>query len=160
MNYSIPSMNAPLTPITRSRKGVSAYPFCWCMARQVLVVVLGALLFAGGIYAGHFATIAWPGTWAVKEDHLDAVVLDKLKSELHLTPEQTARITPVIAAACTNLQQASEERRAERLAVMDEISTTIAPQLSPDQQKKLNALDLEMQNRVPVKRGMRIVALF
>jgi hypothetical protein len=91
---------------------------------------------------------------------VEAAVMGKLKTELGLTPKETEQIEPVIAAACTNLRLVSEEQRAERLALMDEIGATIGPDLSPEQQRKLEAMEGELQNRTPVKRDMRIVALF
>ena len=154
-------MSAPLS--SSARRGVTvAYPFCLCMIKQALLICATALLFAGGIALGHFATTSWPGpgNWFGAGQPVDATVLDKLKSELNLTPAQAAKIAPIISATCENLLLLSEEQRAQRLAIMDDISTTITPQLSPDQQRRLATLESELQHRPPLKRDMRIVALF
>jgi hypothetical protein len=121
-----------------------------------------AVLFVGGLFAGHFATTAWPGPgdWLGSDKPLEKVVLDKLKSELRLTPGQTLEIEPIIAASCANLRMLSEERRARRLAILDEIGTGIAPDLTDDQRQRLDALEAQWQNRPVVKRDERIVALF
>ena len=140
--------------------GGTAYPFFACMLRQAAILVAAAALFAGGIYAGNFATLTWPGQWFGSHTPLDQAVLGKLKSELDLTPDQVARLTPVITAACADIRLVSEENRAERLAVLDEISTSIAPDLSADQQRKLEALETELRTRPVVKRDLRVVALF
>jgi len=142
--------------------GKMAYPFFACMMKQALLVAGTVCVFGGGIVVGHFATTGWPGPrhWMGAEMPIDAAVMGKLKRELGLTPGQTERIGPVIAAACANLRMVSEEKRAERLALMDEIGATIAPDLSAEQQRKLAAMEGALQNRTPVKRDMRIVALF
>jgi hypothetical protein len=54
----------------------------------------------------------------------------------------------------------SEERRARRLELMDEVSISIAPDLTADQQRRLQDLQGEWQNHPTVKRDMRIVALY
>jgi hypothetical protein len=132
------------------------------MMKQALLVAGAAVLYVGGILAGHFATTGWPGPnrwlWAEAPTNMEA--LNKLKSELDLSPEQAARIAPIVAEACEKMRVASEEHRAQRLELMDEVSTTIWPDLSPNQQKKLEAMETEMQKRIPVKSDMRIVALF
>jgi hypothetical protein len=132
------------------------------MLKRIFLIAGGIVLFLGGLGAGHFATTTWPGpgSWFCAGRPLEAVVLDKMKSELDLTPAQMARIGPVISSACSDLRLVSEERHADRLALMDEISATIAPDLSADQQRRLQALEAELQHRTSVKRDMRIVALY
>jgi hypothetical protein len=132
------------------------------MVKQTLLVVAAAFVFLGGISAGLFATTNWAGpeNWFGSEKPLDAVVVEKLKNELQLTPEQTARVSPIISAACANLRFISEERRAQRLALMDEISANIAPELTSGQRRRLEDLDAEWQNRPTVKRDQRIAALY
>jgi hypothetical protein len=125
-------------------------------------MIAAAVLFAGGAAAGMFATTSWPGpvSWFGQDEALDGIVLKKLTTELDLTPAQTARIAPIVASACADLRMLSEERRARRLELMDEVSTSIAPELTADQQRRLEDLQAEWQNRPTVKRDMRIVALY
>ena len=102
---------------------------------------------------------AWPrpGQLVWERAPVDTEAMEKLSSELDLTPEQTARIEPIITAACTDLRLLAEEHRAERLALMDEIGATIAPELTEDQQRRIEALEEEWQARPPTKRDMRIM---
>jgi hypothetical protein len=155
-------MNATFKASPRRRSPAMAYPFLACMIKLAVGVVGTVLLFASGIYLGHFATTAWPGPghWLGSEQPVDTAVLDKLKVELRLSPAQMAQVAPVITEACANLRMISEEHRAERLAVMDEVCTTISQDLSAEQQRQLAALEVELQKKAPVKRDMRIVALF
>jgi hypothetical protein len=132
------------------------------MIKQILVLAGAVILFLGGLVAGNLATTVWPGpgNWFGSGKPLEAEVLDKLKSELHLTPAQTGQIAPIIAASCANLRLLSEESRARRLTVFDEIGVTIAPGLSPGQRRRLEDLEAEWQNRRSVKHDERIVALY
>jgi len=139
-----------------------AHPYFSIIVRRTLGIIAAALLFTGGILAGLFATTAWPGpaSWFGRDEALDGIVLKKLKTELNLTPAQTAQIAPIVASACADLRMLSEERRARRLELMDEVSTSIAPELTTDQQRRLADLQAEWQNQPTVKRDMRIVALY
>jgi hypothetical protein len=130
------------------------------MFTKASLIVLACALFAGGLLIGHFATTNWPGTRFGSARSLDTLVLDKLKSELDLSPSQTAQIAPVISNACCDLRLALEEHRAQRLAILDEVGTTISPDLTPDQQRRLEALEIETQRRPSIKGDRRIVALF
>jgi len=154
-------MNAPLSPSSRHR-GAVAYPFYYCMVKQALLLAGAVLVFSGGAFIGLYSTTLWPTpeSWLYREDPLDGAVLGKLTTELRLTPEQSARIEPIIQRACADLQLISEEHHAQRLALLDEMSTTITPILTPEQQVRIEALEGEWQTRPPVKRDMRIVALF
>ena len=149
-------------PFPRPRIGRTPYPFFFSMVKQTLLIVAVVGLFLGGLLSGHFATTAWPGLGNCFSSNqpLDAVVLDKLKSELRLTPAQTAQVAPVITAACSEMRLLSEEGRSRRLALLDEVGATIAPELSPAQQRRLEAVEAEWQKHPPLKRDQRIVALF
>jgi len=158
MNATHASLREP----ARRSSAATPYPFFSCMLKQGFFAAAALFVFAGGLYFGHFATTAWPGPahWLGTSRPLEAVVLDKLKTELRLTPEQTAKIAPVIAAACSDMRLVSEQHRAQRLALLDEAAATIAPELNPAQQQRLQAMEAELQNRQPVKRDLRIVALY
>jgi hypothetical protein len=132
------------------------------MFKQACLMAGLVVVFAGGLVLGNFATTTWPdfSAWFGGGKPLDGIVLDKLKSELDLTPAQAAKIAPIISASCSNLCIVAEEHRAERLALIDEISAAIAPQLTAGQRRRLAAFDAELQNRAPARRDLRIVALY
>jgi hypothetical protein len=155
------SLQPKLSPVPRPLATI-AHPLFSGLIRRPLLMAASVILFLSGLFAGHFATTAWPGAgnWFGSEKPVDQVVLDKLNTELRLTPAQTARITPIITASCTDLRILSEEGRAQRLAVLDEVGATIAPDLSDDQQRRLESVQAEWQTHPPVKRDQRIVALF
>jgi hypothetical protein len=140
----------------------TAHPLFSNMVKQSVRVLAGVLLFLAGIGIGDFATTAWPGpsTWLGYDEPVATVVMQKLQKELRLTPDQVARISPIVTASCTELRLISEQRRAQRLEMLDEIGTSIAPYLSADQQSRLDDLEADWQHRPQVKRDQRIVALY
>jgi hypothetical protein len=140
----------------------TAHPLFCSLVRQTLLLAGGVIVFLGGVVLGNLLTAAWggPGNWFGSEKPLQAAVLDKLKNELRLTPVQTARIGPIIAVSCADLRLVSEQSRARRLEVLDEIGATIGPELNDDQRRRLEDLEAEWQKRPQAKRDERIVALF
>lgn len=68
---------------------------------------------------------------------------EHLRHVLDLTPEQTAKISPIIDATSAKLEAIRVETAQRVRAVMEESEKQIAPELSPEQEKKLQALKLE-----------------
>ncbi len=151
----------PASPRKPPAIAITAHPLFRGIIKQPLLLAGAVITFLGGLLTGHLATALWPDpqNWFGSDKPVQAVVLNKLTRELALTPAQTNRIAPVIALSCANLRLLSEERRARRLALMDEIGTTIAPDLTPAQRLRLDDLEAEWQNR-PSKHDERIVALY
>jgi hypothetical protein len=152
---------AVAAPVPRPETPIS-YPLLARVVKRVLVTGGAVVLFGSGIFAGHFATTTWPGpvNWYDPGKPLAGVVLDKLKWQLRLTPAQTAQIAPIVNDACANLRMVSEESRAGRLALLDEVGASIEPDLSAGQEERLEDLQAEWQNRPTIKRDVRIVALY
>ena len=66
---------------------------------------------------------------------------EHFRKALDLTPEQEAKIMPVIDATSTRLEAIRLETAERVRAVMAESKREIAPQLSPEQQEKLDKLE-------------------
>jgi Spy/CpxP family protein refolding chaperone len=62
---------------------------------------------------------------------------------LDLTPEQSAKIAPIMDATSAKLEAIRVETAQRVRAVMDESEKQIVPELSPEQQKKLETLKQE-----------------
>jgi hypothetical protein len=144
------------------RTRATAYPFYISMLRFTFRSVGTVMLFAAGIGAGLFATIAWPGpdAWLSLRQPVETVAMKKLTAQLDLTPDQATKIEPIIHSACQEMLWISQEGRADRLNLMDEVANSIQPDLTPAQQTRLEALQSEMQNRPTTRRDQRIVALY
>jgi len=138
------------------------YPFLESMIKLTVLCMAAVVLFGAGIWTGWLAVFVWPAkqSFLKQDQHLETRVLEKLKSELKLDPSQVARVTPIVNAACNDFRMLAEERKARRLEILDEISTTIAPDLNSDQQKRLEALEEEWRLHRSQKDSQRVVALF
>ena len=77
---------------------------------------------------------------------------EHFRKALDLTPEQEAKILPVIDATSTRLEAIRLETAERVRAVMAESKREIAPQLSPEQQEKLNKLEAH-HRRIMIHHG-------
>ena len=60
-----------------------------------------------------------------------------MTENLNLTPEQKAKVQPIIDQATPQIENIRREAMQKTKAVMDNAMTQIRPMLTPDQQKKL-----------------------
>lgn len=67
---------------------------------------------------------------------------EHLRRALDLTPEQSAKIAPIIDATSAKLEAIRVETAQRVRNAMDESEQQIAPELTPEQQKKLHELKL------------------
>lgn len=73
---------------------------------------------------------------------------EHLRRALDLTPEQAAKITPIIDATSTKLEAIRVESAQRVRNAMEESERQISPELNPEQQKKLQKLKAEHQKRM------------
>ena len=103
------------------------------------------LVFLAGATTGFF------GTFHLRRHHLgpphsgdvDERMREHLRRALDLTPEQAAKISPIVDATTAKLEAIRIETAERVRAVMEESKRAIAPELSPEQQKKLEKLEAE-----------------
>jgi hypothetical protein len=103
------------------------------------------LVFVAGVTSGFFGTFHFrrhflgpPHSGDVNER-----MREHLRRALDLTPEQSTKISPIVDATTTKLEAIRIETAERVRAVMEESKRAIAPELSPDQQKKLEKLEAE-----------------
>ena len=68
---------------------------------------------------------------------------EHLRRALDLTPEQAAKIAPIVDSTSAKLEAIRIETAQRVRSVMEESERQVSPELSPDQQKKLQKLKLE-----------------
>ena len=66
--------------------------------------------------------------------------LDRMTEELNLTPEQKAKVQPIMDQVKPQLENIHREAMEKAKAVMDQAKAQIRPMLTPDQQKKLDEM--------------------
>ena len=103
------------------------------------------LVFCAGATTGFFGTfhlrhhfLGPPHSGEVNER-----MREHLRRALDLTPEQSAKIAPVVDATTAKLEAIRIESAQRVRTVMEESKKEIAPLLTPDQQKKLDHLESE-----------------
>jgi Spy/CpxP family protein refolding chaperone len=103
------------------------------------------LVFFAGTMTGFFGTfhlrhhfLGPPHSGDVNER-----MREHLRRALDLTPDQSAKISPIVDATTAKLEAIRIETAERVRAVMEESKRAIAPELSPEQQKKLEKLEAE-----------------
>jgi Spy/CpxP family protein refolding chaperone len=79
---------------------------------------------------------------------------EHFRKALDLTPEQEAKIMPIIDATSTRLEAIRVETAERVRAVMAEAKQEVAPQLSPEQQEKLDKLEAH-HRKIMIHHGFR-----
>ena len=68
---------------------------------------------------------------------------EHLRRALDLTPEQAAKIAPIVDATSAKLESIRVETAQRVRSAMEESERQISPELTPEQQKKLHQMKLE-----------------
>jgi Spy/CpxP family protein refolding chaperone len=106
------------------------------IAGFVLVFVAGGIsgAFLGGLYARHlFFEFHHPRM-------LGARMKEQFRSELHLTPEQMAKISPIIDKTAAELQQVRRDTGRRVGEIWMEAHRQIAANLTDEQRQKLQQM--------------------
>lgn len=104
-------------------------------------IALGGFAFAqapGGGAGGH-GRGGWHG-------HGGAFAMEHLTKSLNLTPDQQAKVQPLIDQAKPQIIAIHKDAMEKTHAIMDKTMTQIRPILTPDQQKKFDALQKARQD--------------
>jgi Spy/CpxP family protein refolding chaperone len=75
----------------------------------------------------------------------------RIQAQLDLTPAQSEKIGPIFDQAANELQQIRTETGARVRQVIAEAERALAPQLTPEQRKKLEEIEQESH----AQRGLR-----
>ena len=112
----------------------------WKLAfASLLVFVAGAT--TGGLLSTlhvHRHFLGPPHSGAVGDQ-----MREHLRRALDLTPEQAAKIAPIVDATSAKLESIRVETAQRVRNAMEESERQISPELTPEQQKKLHQLKLE-----------------
>jgi Spy/CpxP family protein refolding chaperone len=107
------------------------------IAGFVLVFVAGGITgaFFGGLHARHlFFEFHHPGLIAAR-------MKERLRTELNLTPEQVAKISPIIDKAAAQLREIRQETGRRVHEIMREAHREMAANLTDDQRLKLQEIE-------------------
>jgi Spy/CpxP family protein refolding chaperone len=107
------------------------------IAGFILVFVAGGIsgAFIGGLYARHHL-------FALHHPELiGARMKERLRADLNLTPEQVAKISPVIDNTAVQLRQIRRETRRRVHEVLNDSHRQIAVNLTDEQRQKLQQIE-------------------
>ena len=110
-----------------------------------------SLATAGLIALGGFAVVQAQGRRGGGRGH----GLEQLTEELNLTPDQQAKVQPIIDQAKPQIAAIHRECMQKMKAVMASIASQIRPLLTPEQQKKLDENQHAHRGRMNARKGAR-----
>ena len=105
------------------------------------------LAAAGAIALGGFVVVqAQPGPGGGGRWHGHGFGLQHLTEKLELTSDQQTKVQPILDAAKPQIAAIHQEAMQKMKTVMDGTMSQIRPLLTPDQQKKLDAIQKAHQD--------------
>ena len=129
--------------VRRSRFDETLIPMKTNTKRNILTLTaVGALALAGFAFAE-------PGAGGGRGGHggwHHGFALEHLTKSLNLTPDQQAKVQPLIDQARPQIIAIHKDAMQKTHAVMDNTMSQIRPILTPDQQKKFDALQKARQD--------------
>jgi hypothetical protein len=107
------------------------------VAGFILVFVAGIIsgMFLGGVYARHlFSEFHRP-------EIIGARMKERLRDELNLTPDQVAKISPIIDKTAAQLREIRRDTRRRVHGIITESHRQMAANLTDEQRKKLQQME-------------------
>lgn len=80
--------------------------------------------------------------------------LEHLSKELNLTPEQKAKVAPIVEQARPQIQAIHQEAMQKAKTVIDNAAAQIRPMLTPEQQQKFDAIRKARADMMNARREM------
>ena len=108
------------------------------------------LVFLAGGLTGAFLGASHVRHFFFKHHHRGDIgerMRDRLRRELDLTPEQVARISPILDKTAAQLQQMRRDSGQRVREILDETHRQIAPTLTDEQRQKLQRMKERHRHR-------------
>ena len=116
------------------------------MKRNLLTIVAAGAIVCGGfaLAQGDDKAGGAGAGWHGHGPHGNP--LDRMTETLNLTPEQKTKVQPILDQAKPQMAAIHQDAMQKSKAVMDSTMSQIRPLLTPDQQKKLDAVQKAHQD--------------
>jgi hypothetical protein len=113
------------------------------------IVLYAALIFISGLLSGLVLGPVFRHTFlGPSPSRISHHMLWRLKSGLHLTPDQMAQIKPFIEKTATDLDAIRSEAAKRVSSRMDEVNSQIAGFLTPQQKAELKKMESERREHM------------
>src|SRR5437879_3249125 len=112
------------------------------MKRSILAFVAALAIALGGFVAVQ----AQPGLGGPGGEHGHAFGLQHLTEQLNLTSDQQTKVQPILDAAKPQIAAIHQEVMQKVKTVIDSTTSQIRPLLTPEQQKKFDAIQKAHQD--------------
>jgi Spy/CpxP family protein refolding chaperone len=96
-----------------------------------------------------------PGKHRFREHGEHHMTLERLSDDLNLTADQKAKVQPIVDQARPQIRAIHEEAMQKAKAIMDNTMTQIRPLLTPEQQRKLDAMQKAHEDMRIARKEMR-----
>jgi Spy/CpxP family protein refolding chaperone len=111
------------------------------MKRNLLLLMMAVVVLVLGGFAVAFADIdAGPGPGDHRGWHGHGLAIEHMTKALKLTPEQQAKVQPIVDQTRPQIMAIHREAMEKTHAAIDQALSQIRPLLTPEQQKKLDDL--------------------
>jgi Spy/CpxP family protein refolding chaperone len=120
------------------------------IAGFILVFIAGGVtgVFLGGLYARHFFFPEFH-----RPEMIRARMKERLRTELNLTPDQVAKISPIIDKTASQLQEVRRDTGRRVHEIIMEAHRQMAANLTEEQRQKLQQIE-ERHRRWRHRRGL------
>ena len=121
------------------------------MKRTVIALAVSGALALGtlAVIAGEHGEHGGPGMHRMMGNPLE-----HLTKDLDLTPDQQAKVTPIVDQAKPQIQAIHQEAMEKMKAVMESAGAQIRPLLTPQQQEKFDAMKKAHEDMHKAKQEM------
>jgi Spy/CpxP family protein refolding chaperone len=116
------------------------------MKRKFLTLIAAGLIVAAG-----FAFVQAQGRYSGPRGH----AVEQLTEGLNLTPDQKAKVQPIIDQAQPQIAAIHREAMQKMRAVLDNVASQMRPLLTPEQQKRLDDNENAHRGRMKARNEAR-----
>ena len=120
------------------------------VSKWKIIGYAAAIFIAGGISGGALGVYETKSNLLVppREQEMALRIRDRFQARLGLSPDQIAKITPIIDSAAAELHSIHMETNERTNKVFDDSYTQIAAVLTPEQRTKLEQMRKERHERM------------
>lgn len=107
-------------------------------------------IFVAGVLVGGLVTLRWGKNFVQRQpmgEQYGPQLMKRLVTELELTPEQEAKLNPIVTAASEELRELRRSTQRTSAAVLTRMQGEIAAVLTPAQKVKFDALASKQRER-------------